>query len=69
MFQHTSRQVEVAVGQSYSLQVALYIARTARECRNYFAVTIAKPNGSGYQFIHGRCTTCGYEISWALITS
>jgi hypothetical protein len=24
-------------------------------CRNYFGVTIAKPNGSGYPAIHGRC--------------
>jgi hypothetical protein len=30
---------------------------------------MAKANGSGYQPIHGRCKSCGYEIARTLISS
>ena len=61
--------VEVETVQSYSMSMAVYLARNCPMCLNYFGVTIAKPNGSGYRPIDGRCATCGYEIAWALITS
>ena len=48
--------------------MAIYLARNCPKCRDYLGVVIAKPNGSGYQPVHGRCATCKYEISWALIT-
>jgi hypothetical protein len=54
---------------SYIIYMAVYLARTCPMCRNFFGVTIAKANGSGYRPIHGRCATCGYEIAWALISS
>jgi hypothetical protein len=61
--------VEAERVESYIVWMAVYLARNCPMCRNFFGVTIAKPNGSGYRPIHGRCATCGYEIAWALITS
>jgi hypothetical protein len=49
--------------------MAVYLARNCPYRGNYFGVVIAKPNGSGYQPIHGRCASCRYEIAWALISS
>jgi hypothetical protein len=49
--------------------MAVYLARNCPRCRSYWGVTIAKPDASGLQPIHGRCATCGYEIAWAMISS
>jgi endogenous inhibitor of DNA gyrase (YacG/DUF329 family) len=49
--------------------MTIHFARHCPFCGNYFGVFIAKRIGSGYQPIHGRCATCGYEIAWALISS
>jgi endogenous inhibitor of DNA gyrase (YacG/DUF329 family) len=49
--------------------MAVYLARNCPKCGNYWGVTIAASNGSGYQPVHGRCATCGYKIAWALFTS
>ena len=49
--------------------MAVYLARNCPKCGNYWGVTIATSNGSGYQPFHGRCATCGYKIAWALFTS
>jgi ribosomal protein S27AE len=46
--------------------LAVYLARDCPRCGKFFGVFIAKPNGSGFQPIHGRCPSCGYEISMAL---
>jgi hypothetical protein len=35
-----------------------------------YGVPVGEPKDQGkFQPIHGRCTTCGYEIAWALIRS
>jgi len=49
--------------------MAVYLARNCPRCRNYWGVTIAKPDGSGSQPVHGTCGRCGYEISWAIVRS
>jgi len=49
--------------------MAVYLARNCPRCGNYWGVTIAKPDSRGFQPIHGRCATCGYEIAWTIITS
>jgi endogenous inhibitor of DNA gyrase (YacG/DUF329 family) len=51
------------------LFMAVYLARDCPYCGNYFGVVIAKRNGSGYRPIHGRCSVCGYEVAWALISA
>jgi hypothetical protein len=49
--------------------MAVYLARNCPRCGNFWGVVVAKPNGSGFQPIHGLCSTCGYEISWAVFST
>jgi hypothetical protein len=48
--------------------MAVYLARSCPECRNYFGVVVAEPEGRGKpQPINDRCAACGYEIHWTLL--
>ena len=49
--------------------MAKYLARNCPWCRNYLGIVIAEPDDDNVQSIRGRCTTCAYEIAWALIRS
>jgi len=49
--------------------MAKYLARSCPKCRGYLGIVIAEADNDNVKPISAYCTTCGYEIAWALIRS